>query len=97
MCWGKVGAIWKAPNFIDNDLALATLVKGSSSVLSGECITSYTHSKVADIGLWPWFDRVASEDNPVDKLSLGVMDGPWELLSIVFPPELLCGLVEYLS
>ena len=30
-------------HYIDNDAALATLVKGSSSVLAGECITAYTH------------------------------------------------------
>ena len=59
-------ALWV--HYIDNDAALATLVKGSSSVLSGEVITAYTHSRVAAIGLWPWFDRVASPDNPVDKL-----------------------------
>lgn len=79
-------------HFIDNDSALATLVKGSSLVLSGECITAYTQSKVAGAGLWPRFDRVASDDNPVGKLSCGVMDGPWDLLPIVFPPDLLCSL-----
>lgn len=89
------GALWL--HFIDNELALATLVKGSSSVLSGQCITAYTHSKVADCGLWPWFDIVSSEDNPVDKLSRNVKDGPWELLPITFPPELLCSLRQYLS
>ena len=88
------GALWI--HYIDNDSALATLVKGSSSVMSGECITAYTHSKVAEAGLWPWFDRVATDDNPVDKLSRGVMNGPWELLPIVFPPDLLCSLREYL-
>ena len=80
-------ALWV--HYIDNDAALATLVKGSSSVLSGEVITSYTHSRVSAIGLWPWFDRVASADNPVDKLSRGVMSGPWELMDIQFPPILL--------
>ena len=49
-------ALWL--HFIDNDAALATLVKGSSSVLSGEVITAFTHSRVAKLGLWSWFDRV---------------------------------------
>ena len=76
-------ALWR--HYIDNDAALATLVKGSSSVLSGEVITAYTHSRVSAIGLWPWFDRVPSADNPVDQLSRGVMKGPWELTDIHFP------------
>ena len=87
------GALWV--HYIDNDSALATLVKGSSSVLSGECITAYTHSKIADLGLWPWFDRVATDDNPVDKLSRGSVDGPWKLVPIEFPQELLCSLLSY--
>ena len=87
------GALWV--HYIDNDSALATLVKGSSSVLSGECITAFTHSKISEIGLWPWFDRVATDDNPVDKLSRGCMDGPWEFLPVVFPPELLSSLRAY--
>ena len=87
------GALWV--HYIDNDSARATLVKGSSSVLSGECITAFTHSKISEIGLWPWFDRVATDDNPVDKLSRGCMDGPWELLPVVFPPELLSSLRAY--
>ena len=62
-------------HYIDNDSALATLVKGSSSVLSGEVITAYTHSKISEMNLWAWFDRVASDDNPVDKLSRGDSSG----------------------
>ena len=67
------GSLWV--HYIDNDSALATLVKGSSSVMSGECITAFTHSKIADLGLWTWFDRVASDDNPVDKLSVSWVHG----------------------
>jgi hypothetical protein len=87
-------ALWL--HFIDNDAALATLVKGSSSVLSGEVITAYTHSRCSAIGLWSWFDRVASADNPVDGLSRGKMEGPWQLVDIVFPPVLLKNLRTYL-
>ena len=89
------GALWV--HYIDNDSALATLVKGSSSVMSGECITAFTHSRIADLGLWTWFDRVASDDNPVDKLSRGCMDGPWELVPIEFPQALLVSLRAYAS
>ena len=89
------GALWV--HYIDNDAALATLVKGSSSVLSGEVITAYTHSTIAERGLWSWFDRVASADNPVDKLSRGELRGPWSLQTIEFPPSLLSSLEEYLG
>ena len=90
----KPGALWL--HFIDNDAALATLVKGSSTVFAGECITAYTHQHIARLGVWPWFDRVASEDNPVDLLSRGKLEGPWQLLPIEFPPDLLDNLKSYL-
>ena len=75
--------------FIDNEGALAALAKGSSSVLSGELIAALTHEYVAKVGVVPWFDRVDSESNPVDKLSRGCMTGPWRLVRIRFPKELL--------
>ena len=88
-------AMWL--HFIDNDAALATLVKGSSSVLSGEVITAFIHSRISSLGLWSWFDRVASKDNPVDKLSRGTLEGPWRLVDIEFPPVLLLELRAYLD
>ena len=88
-------ALWL--HFIDNDAALATLVKGSSSVLSGEVITAFTHSRISAIGLWSWFDRVASDDNPVNKLSRGTLEGSWKLMDIEFPPVLLRDLRTYLG
>ena len=84
-------------HYIDNDAALATLVKGSSSVMSGECISAYTHSMVASSGLWPWFDRVDSAANPVDKLSRGELKGPWKLLPITFPEKLLQSITSFLG
>ena len=96
--WGHLipdGSLWL--HFIDNDAALATLVKGSSSVLSGEVITAHTHSLISRSGLWPWFDRVASKDNPVDQLSRGKPEGPWELVDIEFPPDLLVELNAYIG
>ena len=96
--WGHhipQGSLWL--HFIDNEAALATLVKGSSSVMSGEVITAYTHSLCADRGLWAWFDRVCSADNPVDKLSRGKPDGPWTLVEIEFPQMLLDKLNAYLG
>ena len=96
--WGNLiqpGALWL--HFIDNEAALANLVKGSSSVLGGEVITAYTHATIAEFGLWSWFDRVASSDNPVDQLPRGKPKGPWQLLDIEFPPVLFRGLNEYLN
>ena len=52
-------ALWV--HYIDNANALATLVKGSSSVLSAQVITASTHSKIPEMNLWAWFDRVASD------------------------------------
>ena len=89
------GCLWI--HFIDNDAALATLVKGSSSVMSGEVITFHTHSLVAKCGIWVGFDRVASKDNPADQLSRGKLQGPWELKPIEFPPILITELNAYLT
>ena len=89
------GALWV--HYIDNDSALATLVKGSSSVLSGEVITAFTHTMIAKSGLWAWFDRVASPDNPVDQLSRGQLTGPWHLVTIELPGELFLNLQKYFN
>ena len=84
-------------HFIDNEAALATLITGSSSVMSGEVITAFTHAHIAAAGVWAWFDRVSSADNPVDKLSRGQLQGDWELLDIEFPDVLLQSLQRYLG
>ena len=76
-------------HFIDNEGALASLAKGSSSVLSGEDIVGTTHELSAASGVISWFDRIDSASNPVDKLSRGKMGGPWKLVDIGFPPHLL--------
>ena len=75
-------------HFIDNESVIAALVKGSSSVLSGEVITAYTHGLVARYSLMPWFDRVDSKSNPVDGLSRNRLEGDWDLVPIVFPTDL---------
>ena len=76
-------------HFIDNEGALASLAKGSSSVLSGEIIVGFTHELAADLGILSWYDRVDSASNPVDKLSRGQMQGPWKVVKIRFPKGLL--------
>ena len=65
--------------------------------MSGECISAYTHSLVGSLSLWPWFDRVDSAANPVDKLSRGEMTGPWKLVDITFPEQLLSDITAFLD
>ena len=64
-------------HFIDNSAAQAALVKGSSSVLSGDLIVGHTWEIIAKRRMIPWFDRVDSSSNPVDGLSRGEKLGPW--------------------
>ena len=63
---------------IDNVAAQASLVKGSSSVDEGDVITGYTWELACDLGVRPWFDRVASKSNPVDGISRGDLKGDWD-------------------
>ena len=75
--WGHLFRDHLWIHFIDNEGALASLAKGSSSVLSGEIIVGLTHELAASLGILGWYDRVDSASNPVDKLSRGEMKGPW--------------------
>jgi len=76
-------------HYIDNAAAQSALVKGSSSVMSGDVIVHCTWSKVAELRTTPWFDRVASSSNPVDGLSRGDTSGPWSLQPLSLPQALL--------
>ena len=84
------GMLWI--HFIDNDNALAALVRGSSSVTAADVIVGHTVRAAAHLGLWSWYDRVDTKSNPVDGLSRGRLQGPWDLRPIVFPPDLLAEL-----
>ena len=86
--WGHLIKDHLWVHFIDNECALAALAKGSSSVLSGEVIVGLTHELAAEHGVVGWFDRVDSDSNPVDQLSRGVLQGPWRLVRVRFPPSL---------
>ena len=87
--WGHLFRDHLWIHFIDNEGALASLAKGSSSVLSGEIIVGLTHELAASLGILGWYDRVDSASNPVDKLSRVEMKGPWKLVKINFPACLL--------
>ena len=81
------GCLWI--HFIDNAAGLSSLVKGSSSVFSGDIIVGATWRLVIALDVLPWFDRVDSHANPVDGLSRGRFDGPWDLQEISFPNFIL--------
>ena len=84
-------------HFIDNSNALTALVKGGSSVHSADVLAAWVSSKVAELGIIPWYDRVDTKSNPVDGLSRGRLEGPWELVKLVFPMDLKEQLVAYLD
>ena len=65
--------------------ALSALVKGSSSVESGDVIVGGIWRLIHQLDILPWFDRVDSKSNPVDGLSRGTVEGPWTLCPIILP------------
>ena len=81
-----VDCLWL--HFIDNAAALSSVVRGSSSVESGEHITGLTWSRIVGVGCLPWFDRVESAASPTDGLSRGRFQGQWTLEHIQLPREL---------
>ena len=86
------GMLWI--QFIDNANALAALVRGSSRVVSADVIVGHTSRAAAELGLWSWFDRVDTKSNPVDGLSRGRLHGPWHLVEVRIPEDMLKDLEE---
>ena len=84
-------------HFIDNESALAAVIKGGSSVHSADVIAAYVAEQCASLGCWSWFDRVDTHANPVDGLSRGRMEGDWVLVKLQFPRALKEALVAYLE
>ena len=77
-------------HFIDNVGAQMCLVKGSASVHARDSVIGYTWDRIAQTRCLLWTERVASASNPVDGLSRGKRDGPWEsVLDTSLPPELI--------
>ena len=79
------GCLWI--HFLDNAAAQAAYVKGSSSVHSGDLLVGWAWEIVARRRLFPWFDRVDTKSNPVDGLSRGRMEGPWDAVATGRFPE----------
>ena len=76
-------------HFIDNVAAEYALVKGSSSIRSGDVVIGETWRRIQKLNVSPYFDRVASESNPVDGLSRGRREGPWQrIIEAQLPKDL---------
>ena len=69
-------ALWV--HYIDNVASQYSLIKGSSSIAAGDVIVGETWKKIQSLGTFAYFDRVESEANPVDGLSRGRSEGPWQ-------------------
>ncbi len=98
MAWGHRmrSCLWT--HYIDNEAALASMVRGSSSVDSGDIIVGATWQRCIELNVMPWFDRVQSSANPVDGLSRGNTDGPWVTVQpLQFPEHVLVELRSLLS
>ena len=89
------GCLWI--HFVDNESALAAVIKGGSSVHSADVIAGYVAEQCAALGCWAWFDRVDTHANPVDGLSRGRLEGDWVLIKLKFPQALKDSLVAYLN
>ena len=85
-------ALWL--HFIDNVAAEYALVKGSSSIRSGDVVVGETWRRIQKLNAAPYFDRVASESNPVDGLSRGRREGPWQRIIKAKLPDDLDRLLE---
>ena len=86
------GTVWT--HYIDNVGAEYSLVKGSSSTGAGDIVVGETWKRIAELDIIPYFDRVASESNPVDGLSRGRMQGPWQRVLAAELPDNLDKLLE---
>ena len=70
------GSAWV--HYIDNTAAQHALVRGSSSISSGDHVVGATWEAAAKLDCWPYFDRVHTKSNPIDGVSRGDFTGPWE-------------------
>ena len=77
------GSAWV--HYIDNTAAQHALVRGSSSISSGDHVVGATLEAAAKLDCWPYFDRVHTKSNLVDGLSRGDLNGVWDIVPLVFP------------
>ena len=77
-------------HFIDNSAAEASLIRGSASKYHGDHVIGLTWLHIQMQSLWPYFDRVESDANPVDGLSRRKFLGPWKTVEHrAFPTKAL--------
>ena len=62
--------------FVDNDAARAAAVRGETKSFASARIVTELWELVAEHGMYPWVDRVASKANPAD----GPSRGDWSLM-----------------
>lgn len=81
--------------FVDNEAAVASLIRGSSQQPDVHTICQFSQVMLHTLGTRVWWEWINSESNPSDGLSrLGLSD-PWSadqgwlLAEYEFPPELL--------
>ena len=82
-------------HYVDNESAEVAMFKGSSTLDTADHIVGLTWERCAKQGLIPYFDRVESKANPVDKLPRGDASGPWRsVVPALFPLKELCDLAR---
>ena len=92
------------PWFVDNEAAVASLIRGSTSELDVHLIAQCSLVRLAHLGCRLWLEWIDSESNPSDGLSrAGLSDEwtqqqGWSLTDNEFPPKLDHeGLLEWLE
>ena len=78
------GAAWV--HYIHNTAAQHALLRGSSSIYSGDHLMGLTWGLAADLDGWPYFDRVHTKSNPIDGVSRGDFEGPWSIVTRAVVP-----------
>ena len=74
---------------IDNESAKDSLIKGSSRAVHTNEIVHVTWEQCRSRCIYPWWERVASTDKPVDKASRGDLTDLYEQRWVVVDPVLL--------
>ena len=80
--------------FIDNEAAVASLIRGSSSQIDVHTLVQVAHFLFQGFQIRVWIEWIDSESNPSDGLSRdGVCDSwtrsqPWDVSEVSYPDPL---------
>ena len=69
-----------------NAAAQHALLRGSSSIYSGDHLVGLTWELAADLDCWPYFDRVRTKSNPIDGVTRRNYEGPWRFVTRAVVP-----------